>query len=161
MAREINSVQISGNLGRNPEFKQTGNGLATFSLAVNRFIPRGNGQFDKQTSWFKCVAWGPVAEAARDKLAKGCRVMVQGRLEAHNWTGPNGEVKTGVEIVVQSFSLMAEGKNRQVEEEAGDPPIEKPAAKAAETPAEKPERNGKARSGATGKASSRKYGKQA
>ncbi len=126
MAHETNAVSISGNLGRDPEFKQTGNGLATFSLAVNRYIPRGNGQFDKQTSWFKCVAWGPVAEAARDKLTKGCRVLVQGRLEAHNWTDKNGEVKTGVEIVVQSFSLITEGKSRQEEAPAEEPPIEKP-----------------------------------
>ncbi len=121
MAKEVNTVSLSDNLGKDPEFKNVGSGLATFSIAVNRFIPRSDGQFDKQTGWFKCVAWGPVAEAITEKLTKGSRVMVQGRLQAHNWVTNQGEVKTDVEIVINSFSLLRERKAAAEEEEYEEP----------------------------------------
>jgi single-stranded DNA-binding protein len=62
MNNNINLVQISGNLGKAPEFKaEVGTGLAIFQLAHNRFVPNqgensGKAEYSKRTSWFRCVA---------------------------------------------------------------------------------------------------------
>ena len=133
MAKEINSVQLSGNLGKDPEHREVGNGMASFSLANNRFYrddkaPKG---FSKKTSWFRCVAWGPVATAIMEKLGKGDRVMVQGHLAQSVYLNKAKQKVSAVEVVIDSFSLLKDAEEDVVEEieevvevEEEDPPIE-------------------------------------
>jgi single-strand DNA-binding protein len=125
MSNNINSVQISGNLGKAPEFKaEVGTGLAIFQLAHNRFVPsqgdssNGKAEFSKRTSWFRCVAWGSMAEKVA-KLEKSARVVVTGRLESHNWQDKQGNTQSRVEIVVEDFRLVETNKAAQAAE-AGD-----------------------------------------
>ncbi|HEX2913753.1 MAG TPA: single-stranded DNA-binding protein [Chloroflexia bacterium] len=106
MNNTINAVQLSGNLGKAPEYRpHTGSGLATFSLANNRYIPRENGEFEKRTGWFRCVAWGVVAEKVA-RLEKGARVLVTGRLESREWQDTYGIHHSGIEIVVENIQLL-------------------------------------------------------
>jgi single-strand DNA-binding protein len=119
MSNNINLVQISGNLGKAPEFKaEVGTGLATFQLAHNRFVASqgessngssGKAEFTKRTSWFRCVAWGSVAEKVA-RLEKGARVVVTGRLESHSWQDKQGQLQSRVEIVVEDFKLVETNK---------------------------------------------------
>jgi single stranded DNA-binding protein len=126
MSNNINLVQISGNLGKAPEFKaEVGTGLATFQLAHNRFIPNqgensshGSGskaEFTKRTSWFRCVGWGNMAEKVA-KLEKDARVVVTGRLESHSWQDKQGNTQSRVEIVVEDFRLVDTSKAAQIVE---------------------------------------------
>jgi single-strand DNA-binding protein len=125
MSNNINMVQISGNLGKAPEFKaEVGNGLATFQLAHNRFVPNqgessngssGKAEYNKRTSWFRCVAWGNMAEKMA-KLEKGARVVVTGRLESHSWQDKQGQLQSRVEIVVEDFRLVNSNKAAQTAE---------------------------------------------
>jgi single-strand DNA-binding protein len=124
MSNNINLVQISGNLGKAPEFKaEVGNGLATFQLAHNRFVPNqgdsssngsssGKAEYSKRTSWFRCVAWGNMAEKVA-KLEKGTRVVVTGRLESYSWQDKQGNTQSRVEIVVEDFRLVDTNKAAQ------------------------------------------------
>jgi single-strand DNA-binding protein len=122
MSNNINLVQISGNLGKAPEFKaEVGTGLATFQLAHNRFVPSqaensgSKAEYSKRTSWFRCVAWGNMAEKVA-KLEKGARVVVTGRLESHNWQDKQGNNQSRVEIVVEDFKLVDTNKAAQTGE---------------------------------------------
>jgi single-strand DNA-binding protein len=127
MSNNINLVQISGNLGKAPEFKaEVGTGLATFQLAHNRFIPNqgessngssGKAEYSKRTSWFRCVAWGNMAEKVA-KLEKGARIVVTGRLESHSWQDKQGNSQSRVEIVVEDFKLVETHKAAPGEAEA-------------------------------------------
>jgi single-strand DNA-binding protein len=122
MSNNINLVQISGNLGKAPEFKaEVGTGLATFQLAHNRFVPNqddsggGKAEYSKRTSWFRCVAWGSMAEKVA-KLEKGARVVITGRLESHSWQDKQGNTQSRVEIVVEDFKLVETSKVAQTAE---------------------------------------------
>jgi single-strand DNA-binding protein len=125
MSNNINLVQISGNLGKAPEFKaEVGTGLATFQLAHNRFVPNqgdssngssGKAEYSKRTSWFRCVAWGNMAEKVA-KLEKGALVVVTGRLESHSWQDKQGNTQSRVEIVVEDFRLVETNKAVQTAE---------------------------------------------
>jgi single-strand DNA-binding protein len=129
MSNNINLVQISGNLGKAPEFKaEVGTGLATFQLAHNRFVPSqtengstsgGKAEFTKRTSWFRCVAWGSMAEKVA-KLEKGARVVVTGRLESHSWQDKQGNLQSRVEIVVEDFQLVDTNKAAQIADAADE-----------------------------------------
>jgi single-strand DNA-binding protein len=125
MSNNINMVQISGNLGKAPEFKaEVGTGLATFQLAHNRFVASqgengsssgSKAEYMKRTSWFRCVAWGSMAEKVA-KLEKGARVVVTGRLESHSWQDKQGQLQSRVEIVIEDFRLVDTSKAAQTGE---------------------------------------------
>ena len=66
----MNSVQILGNLGRDPIIRatKTGRSVASFSLAVSRNYTTPQGEQRELTDWINVVAWGPLAEAVGNQL---------------------------------------------------------------------------------------------
>jgi single-strand DNA-binding protein len=96
-----NHVSIIGNLTRDPELRFTPSGQATtsFGVAVNRrWQNRQTQEWDEQTSYFDVVCWGQLAENAAQSLAKGSRVMVDGRLDQRSWENQEGERRSKIEI---------------------------------------------------------------
>ncbi len=79
--KEINQLTVVGRVGQDPELKyfESGNNLATFSVAVNR--PTKN----KETDWFDIKLWGKPAEIAGEYLRKGGLVAIIGQLEFDSW----------------------------------------------------------------------------
>ena len=79
----MNSVQLLGNLARDPEirFTKTGKAVAMFTVACTRtYIPAGSAEQRELTDFIPCVAWGNLAESCGNNLAKGKRVFVEGRI---------------------------------------------------------------------------------
>ena len=78
----LNTVAISGRLGRDPELKSTNNGnsVANFSVAVDQ----GFGD-QKTTSWVRCVAWQKTAEFVTKFFQKGDMIILSGRLQGRTW----------------------------------------------------------------------------
>ncbi len=83
-----NTVTIVGNVTRDPElrFTNTGRGMATFGVAVNRrWQNRQSGEWEEQVSFFNVVAWGDMGENIAGSIHKGDRVIVNGRLEQRSY----------------------------------------------------------------------------
>ncbi len=102
MASDTNSITISGNMTRDPEMRYTPSGVSkvSFGVAVNRsWRNQQTQEWDEQTSFFNVVCWGDMAENNSDSIAKGTRVIVQGRLEQRSWETDQGEKRTVVEII--------------------------------------------------------------
>lgn len=74
---------IIGNVGRDPEFKYTPQGVAvcSFSVAVSKVTGRGEDRQEK-TTWFKVTFWRERAETASQYIKKGMRLMVVGEIDA-------------------------------------------------------------------------------
>jgi single-strand DNA-binding protein len=103
MASE-NNVTLVGNLTRDPElrFTQSGRGVASFGLAVNRRYQM-NGEWQEETSFFNVVAWGDLGENASASLNKGSRIVVTGRLQQREYETREGEKRTVVEIIADDL----------------------------------------------------------
>ena len=88
-ARGYNKCILVGNLTADPELRTTGTStpFTIFRLAVTRAYS-SNGQPQDDTQYFRVIIWGKAAEAARMYLAKGNRVLVEGRLENRKYTDP-------------------------------------------------------------------------
>ena len=56
----MNSVQVMGNLARDPQIRatKTGRAVASFSIAVNRNYTTPQGEQRELTDWINVVAWG-------------------------------------------------------------------------------------------------------
>jgi single-strand DNA-binding protein len=95
-------VSITGNLTDSPELRFTPGGasVANFSVAVTPRVKDGDGWRDGETSFFRCTAWRSLAENLAE-LAKGTRIMVQGRLTHRSWETDTGEKRSVVEVQVE------------------------------------------------------------
>jgi single-strand DNA-binding protein len=104
----VNKVIIVGNLGHDPELKQTpkGNSVTTLSIATSRKIKRGDGVWQPATEWHRAVAWGNRAESCVRHLKKGNRVYIEGALQMRNWKGKNGEDRKSTEILVNDIKFL-------------------------------------------------------
>lgn len=92
----INSVSISGNLGRDPELRVTPTGTSVLSLSVavnDRIRDQQTGEWRDRANWVDVVVFGSRADGIAAFLAKGSKVAVSGRLRWSQWqdkqTGAN------------------------------------------------------------------------
>ena len=101
-----NSITIVGNLTRDPEIRYTASGQASARLGMavsRRWQNRQTNEWEERTSFFNIVAWGDMAENISDTLAKGARVIVNGRLEQRSWETEQGEKRSVVEVVADEI----------------------------------------------------------
>ncbi len=103
----INKVQLTGNLGNNPEIKvfENGNKVARFSIATTEEYKTKTGEKAEDTQWHFISAWGKMAEHVEAELKKGSYVSIEGRLTTRNYVDKNGVKKYITEVVANDVTL--------------------------------------------------------
>lgn len=96
----MNTVQIMGNLTRDPEvrYTQSGKAVATFNVAASNTYIDSEGQTKEQTAFVNCVAWGKLGESIGN-LRKGNRAFVEGRLQTRSYETAEGQKRYVTEVV--------------------------------------------------------------
>lgn len=114
MAKDKNSVQLIGRLGRNAEVKYlpSGQAMAELSIATSDSYKGKDGREQEKTDWHSVVLWGKAAEHA-GSLTKGARVMIEGKLQTRSWDGKDGKKQYKTEVVAFSYEELG-GKPREV-----------------------------------------------
>jgi len=139
------TIQIEGNLTRDPNLRctSTGRPVASFGVAVRQSEKdesAENGWRETAPIFFDVTVWNTLAENAAETLHKGNRVVVTGRLEQPRYTGNDGTERTTLSItgdtLGRSLRFSDKPKPKPVSETAPDQPAKaaKPA-KAAPAPA--------------------------
>lgn len=118
----MNSVQVMGNLARDPQIRatKTGRAVASFSIAVNRNYTTPQGEQRELTDWINIVAWGNLAEAVGNQLKKGNRVFVEGRYSTRSYDTPDGQRKYVTEVVANMIAVPL-GMGGRSQTQAQDP----------------------------------------
>lgn len=110
MAFSLNEVRVLGNLGRDPEMRYTPGGQAVtqFSVATSRaWKADGATEWSEETTWHRVIVWGREAETAAEKLRKGSKVLVKGRIQNREWEDPKTGVKRyATEIVAEGLVYL-------------------------------------------------------
>ena len=105
----MNTVQILGNLARDPEvrYTQSGKAVATFTVAASNTYIDSNNETKEQTAFINCVAWGALGESVGN-LRKGGRAFVEGRLQTRSYETQDGQKRYVTEVVANfvGTSLM-------------------------------------------------------
>lgn len=116
MGRGLNKVMLIGNLGRDPEMRYTPNGkpVTSFSLAASRNWVSADGERHDETEWFNVVVWGNLAEICNQRLSKGQKVYVEGRLQTRSWEDENGQRHFRTEVVANEMIILT-GRPEQLE----------------------------------------------
>lgn len=96
----MNTVQILGNLTRDPEvrYTQSGKAVATFNVAASNTFIDSNNETKEQTAFINCVAWGKLGESIGN-LRKGNRAFVEGRLQTRSYETKDGQKRYVTEVV--------------------------------------------------------------
>lgn len=108
MSNLKNSVQLIGNLGKDPEVKQTesGRSYAKMTIATNDIYTNAQGQKVTDTEWHNLIAWGKTAENMGKILRKGNHVVVRGKLSHSNYQDETGQTRYFSTVVVNEFMVL-------------------------------------------------------
>lgn len=105
----INRVNISGNLTRDPELRETAGGSAVlgFGVAVNdrRKNPR-TGEWEDVPNYVDCAMFGNRARAMGRILRKGTKVAIEGKLRYSSWETREGQRRSKLEVIVDEVEIM-------------------------------------------------------
>ena len=103
----MQTVIISGNLGRDPELRYapSGTAVAAFSMATTERKKNDKGEYADETIWWRITAWGNTAEFVAKHMKKGARLLVQGKVTPDPetgapriWTDKEGKARASYEI---------------------------------------------------------------
>lgn len=110
----INSVNLSGNLTRNPEFRTaaSGKGVLKFGIGVNdRFFNQQTQKWEDKPCYVECVLFGNRANSLSDKLHKGSKVVLSGKLNFSSWQDQEGKNRSKLEVIVNEIDFVGTNQN--------------------------------------------------
>ncbi len=103
-----NKVELTGFAGSDAELKTLANDkkLAKVNIAVNESFISSGGAEVKNTHWFNLIFWNSLADEAVEKIKKGTRFGIVGRLTNQQYE-KDGIKKYLFEIVVNEIQVAA------------------------------------------------------
>ena len=122
----MNKIQVIGNLGRDPEMRQTpeGQAITYFSIASNRRYKTAAGENREETDWFNVSARGRLGELCNEHLTKGRQVYLEGRLRLRTWEDSEGERKSVNEIALTDVHFLGKKAEDRDMATGDEPPLE-------------------------------------
>ena len=100
-------ITVVGNLTADPELRTIGSGASVCSFTIAstpRTYNRQTGQFeDGQPLFLRCSAWRDLAQHCAQSLAKGMRVIAQGRLQQRSYQAQDGSNRTVFELQIDDI----------------------------------------------------------
>ena len=116
-------ITVIGNLVEDPELRFTPGGAAVAKFRVAS-TPR---TFDRQTNEWKdgeslfltCSVWRQAAENVAESLARGTRVIVQGRLKQRSYEDREGVKRTVYELDVEEIGASLKNATAKVTKSGG------------------------------------------
>jgi len=136
---DINKITLLGNVGKEPEIKETRNGgeIMVFSLATNEsWKDKQSGEWQTVTEWHNIVIFNEhIINRAKNYLTKGSRVLLEGMKKTRSWETEDGDTRYVTEIVLSGFNcqLIPVGKAEKLGDATSDP-YEKPEEKQEKDP---------------------------
>jgi single-strand DNA-binding protein len=118
MAGSVNKVILVGNLGRDPEVRNTqdGNKIVQLSVATSEaWKDKTTGERKDRKEWHRVVVFNDrLAEICEKYLRKGSKVYLEGQLQTRKWTDNTGQEKYTTEVVLQKYRgemMMLDSRN--------------------------------------------------
>jgi len=118
MAGSVNKVILIGNLGKDPEVRNTQDGskIVHLTLATGEtWTDRASGERKERTEWHRVVIFNDrIADVAERFLKKGAKIYVEGALQTRKWTDQQGQERYTTEVVLSRFNgqlTMLDGRS--------------------------------------------------
>lgn len=109
----FNKVIIMGNLTRDPELRTapSGSKVASVTVAVSEVWKTKDGQQQERVCFVDVDIWnrgetGHLADLCAQYLSKGSPVLVEGKLEQHEWTTKTGEKRSKLRVRADTVKFI-------------------------------------------------------
>jgi single-strand DNA-binding protein len=101
-------IQLIGHLGTDMDirYSQKGTPLTSARLAVNQVRTTPDGERQETTEWFTVRVAGRQSDFAQ-RLGKGTRVFVDGRLSISHYTSRDGEPRVDFSVWVDDIQSLS------------------------------------------------------
>ncbi|MDQ6674020.1 MAG: single-stranded DNA-binding protein [Chloroflexota bacterium] len=105
-------VTLMGNMGADPEarYTQKGTQIVSLRVAVNQVRRGPDGERQENTEWFRVSVTGRQTEYVQ-RLTRGTRVLVMGRLDISHFQSRDGEPRTGFDVWAEEVQAMSTRTN--------------------------------------------------
>ncbi len=105
----LNQCNFIGRLGQDPEvrYTQSGQAVATVTLACSEKYKDKSGQQVEETEWVKIVCWGKLGEIVGQYLTKGSLAFFSGKQKTRKWEDSEGVTKYTTEIVAREMKILS------------------------------------------------------
>jgi single stranded DNA-binding protein len=112
MNEGLNTVTLFGNLGADPELKQTAKGaVLKFNLATNEvWFDKEKQEKQSRVQWHRVTIFGRRAEGLAKFLTKGMQVLVQGKLSTSSFE-KEGQKHYRTEIIANDIHFGHGGRS--------------------------------------------------
>ena len=110
----LNSVQLIGSLGADPEQRQAKSGSLVVNLrvATTERVKKGD-EWADHTEWHTVTVFGKVAELVVKYTKKGSRVFVAGKLRTSKWTDKNGVERFTTSILSEDIKFLSPNSKKE------------------------------------------------
>ncbi|WP_264648981.1 single-stranded DNA-binding protein [Gluconobacter cerinus] len=125
MAGSVNKVILVGNLGKDPEVRNTQSGGKVVNLTIatsETWNDRQSGERRERTEWHRVVIFNDrLGDVAERFLRKGRKVYLEGELRTRKWTDQSGQERYTTEVTIDRFrgELVLLDSNRSGGDEGG------------------------------------------
>jgi single-strand DNA-binding protein len=119
----INRVILIGRLTKDVEVRHVGEQqsvVASFTLAVERSYQKEGRE--KQSDFFRIIAWGKLGERCAEFISKGTLVAVEGTLQMRQWENKEGATQSIVEVRADIVQFLDRPVKKRTEEATDEPP---------------------------------------
>ena len=98
----MNTITVTGNVGRDPEIRYAQSGTAILKFSVADTSGRDE---NKKTQWWNIVCFGDLGENVAASINKGTRVQVIGKVQREKYTGNAGGEKESIEVLADDGGM--------------------------------------------------------
>ena len=103
---QLNKVELKGIVGNVRIQTYDENRMARIGLATNYAYKDKEGTAVIDTSWHNVIAWEGRNIQGLEKIGKGTKLQVIGRLRYQNYTGVDGIDRVGTDILANQVQII-------------------------------------------------------
>ena len=108
----MNSINIIGNLTDAPTLRSTSKDTPVANFRIGH-----SGRRDDDRLYLDVVAWDKLGSVCAERLNKGDRVGITGRLQMRTYTGSDGIERTAYEIRANNVDFLTPKENGSATDE--------------------------------------------
>lgn len=104
----INKIEIQGYVGQSALNRVGDSTVCRFSVVTEHAYNDKSGGIVVDCTWFNVTAWEGKKMPDLNAITKNVAVHVKGRVRAYKFTGSDGTVRSGWEILASEIEIVKE-----------------------------------------------------
>jgi single-strand DNA-binding protein len=103
----MNEVNLIGNVGKQPDIRQTNNGGTVMNLSLatsEKWKDKQSGEQKEKTEWHRVSVFGKTAEVLAKYINQGDKLFIRGKMQTRKYQDKaTGQDRYATEVVVDGF----------------------------------------------------------